>query len=384
MATGVARVWPAGVPDGYEFIRRLGDGANGAVLLARHVSLDRLVAIKVLHAGRYDRQGQRRLEREGRAVASLRHPNIVAVHLLQATPAGYALVMEYLPGGDLRGLMDSGALTGSHALLLLTEIAAGLAHAHAEGVVHRDVKPANVLITADGHAKIGDFGLARLSRAGGVFRTVDGAARGSPAYLAPEQILDPTRESPAADAYSFAVLAYELVVGQRPFTATSVAAMINDQLNEAPTAPRELAPGLPDDAERALLAGLAKQPQARLSPRQLVEQLDALTPADWDAWFATRRIVPDAVDPTAVADVTQAAAAPDPVTDTAAATPGPRPSLTMIPTNNSAQLSAASSTPRRSNAVERKLRRARIAVLICAILVGALVGLAVALVTRQL
>src|SRR5262249_26884250 len=108
MATGVAQAWPAGVPGGYEFIRRLGDGANGSVLLARHMSLDRLVAIKVLHAGSYDPEGQRRLEREGRAVVSLRHPNIVTVHELLATTAGYALVMEYLPGGDLRVLMDSG------------------------------------------------------------------------------------------------------------------------------------------------------------------------------------------------------------------------------------------------------------------------------------
>jgi serine/threonine-protein kinase len=352
------------------------------VFLARHVRLDRLVAIKVLHAGSYDQEGQRRLEREGRAVASLRHPNIVAVHELRSTPAGYALVMEYLPGGDLRGLMDSGSLTGSHAVQLLNEIAAGLAHAHAAGVVHRDVKPANVLISAEGHAKVGDFGLARLSQAAGVFRTVDGTARGSPTYLAPEQILDPTRESPAADAYSFAVLAYEVVVGRRPFAARTVAAMINMQLNEVPAPPRTLAPGLPDEVERRLLAGLDKRPVARPSPRQLAESLDAFKPAEWDVWFAARGTVSDTVDTPAAADVTQTAAYD--VAAAAAATGGSGPTAAIITTSRSASPSAASSIPRRPVARGGGRRRPPIALLVCAMLIGVLVGLAVVLVARQL
>lgn len=383
MATGVAEAGPAGVPDGYEFIRGLGNGASGSVLLARHVSLDRLVAIKVLHAGSYDREGQRRLEREGRALVSLRHPNITTVHAMRATPAGYALVMEYLPGGDLRELMNSGALSGSHARLLLNEIAAGLAHAHAQGVVHRDVKPANVLITIDGHAKIGDFGLARLSLGGGVFRTVDGIARGSPAYLAPEQILDPTHESPAADAYSFAVLAYELVVGHLPFAARSVAAMIEAQLNEAPIAPRQLVPGLSDEVERALLDGLAKQPATRPSPPQLVERLGALTPEDWD-WFATRFIGHDTVAAGTGAEVTQIAAPSERVAETAPATPGSRPPPATARTAKAPQPLVASSMSWRFEAIDRGMRRARFALLVFAILGGVLVGFALVLVARHL
>jgi len=384
MATGVAQPRPAGVPDGYEFVRRLGDGGNGSVVLARHLSLDRLVAIKVLHAGRYDQDGQRRLEREGRAVAALRHPNIVTVHELLATPAGYALVMEYLPGGDLRGLLDSGALTGSHAVVLLREITAGLGHAHAAGVVHRDVKPANVLLTADHHAKVGDFGLARLSQVGGVFRTVDGTARGSPSYLAPEQILDPRRESPAADAYSFAVLAYELIVGRKPFAAASVAAMINAQLNETPVPPQRFAPGLPDDVARALLAGLTKQPAARPSPRHLVDRLDVLTPADWDAWFATRRVVDDTVPVAALADGTQAAAPSYAATETAADAAGGWPAVTGVASPSRPAPVAASPTPRRSPFGRRRMRRAPVALLVTAVVVGVLVGLAVGLVARHL
>jgi hypothetical protein len=134
--------------------------------------------------------------------------------------------------------------------------------------------------------------------------------------------------------------------------------------------------------EWALLAGLAKQPEARPSPRQLTERLGALTPAEWDVWFASRRIVPDAVQATTAADVTQTKAASYLVP--VAATPGSRPSLETVPTSNSPQLGAASSAPWRSRAVDRRMHRARIALLICALLVGVLVGLAGVLVARQL
>jgi serine/threonine protein kinase len=291
------------LPDGYEFVRLLGHGASGWVALARQVQLDRLVAVKAIHAGGHDRVGQRRLEREGRAMVALRHAGIVAVYELRPTASGAALVMEYLPGGDLRTLMDSGTLTGSHAAVLLTEMAAALGHAHAAGIIHRDVKPANVLLTADGHAKIADFGLARLTRTPDAYRTSTGAVSGTPAYMAPEQIVDPSSELPGSDTYSFAVLAYELLTGARPYPARLVADIIDAHLNDAPMSPWQVAPDLDGRVGQILLGGLAKRPQERPSPAQIADEITRVPPAQWDDYFG-RRMPPARPDPGSVATST--------------------------------------------------------------------------------
>ncbi len=280
------------IPAGYEFVRVLGHGASGSVVLARQVGLDRLVAIKTILAGMHDRTGQRRLEREGRALLALRHPAVVAVYELRQTATGAALVMEYVPGCDLRALLDSGTLRGSLAASLLGEMAGALAHAHAVGIVHRDVKPANVLVSVDGHAKIADFGLARLSTAPDGFRTSMPGGTGTPAYMAPEQIVNPSAELPASDTYAYAVLGYEVLTGSRPYPVSDVAAVIDAHLHMTPIPPWQLVPGFPHDVGRILLAGMAKHPQERPSPVQIAEHIGRVPPAAWDAIFAARDVPP--------------------------------------------------------------------------------------------
>jgi serine/threonine-protein kinase len=345
------------------------------------VQLDRLVAIKAIHAGDHDRASQRRLEREGRAVVALRHPGIVAVYELRQTASGAALVMEYAPGGDLRALMDSGTLTGSHAAALLGEMAAALTHAHAAGIVHRDVKPANVLITTDGHAKIADFGLARLTRTPGAYRTSAAGVSGTPAYMAPEQILDPSREVPGSDTYAFAVLAYELLTGARPFPAHGVAEVIAAHLYGVPIPPWQIAPGLDGQVAQILLWGLAKHPQERPSPAQIADEIRRVPPAQWDAFFRTRM-------PTARPDAESGATS----TQTEASIAGPSdpyvPPAPALRSGGNVAAPAPMVHGNRGPAVPGRARArpgtGRLVVVLGSALAGAVLGLVLVLIARRL
>jgi serine/threonine-protein kinase len=268
------------MPRGYEFVRVLGGGGCGWVALARQTALDRLVAVKTLYSGRYDEDERRRLEREGRALARLRDPRIVAVYALEEVGEDLALVLEYVDGGDLKSAVEERTLSGMQLLSALTDAAAALDHAAAAGIVHRDVKPGNVLITRDGRAKLTDFGLARLTAAAGAFRTAGAVVIGTPLYMPPEQINDPQRESPAGDAYSFAAMVYEVLLGRPPFDATDALQLFWAHTKTAPPPPRSIRPTISAEADAVLLAGLAKEPALRPTPGQLMAVLNA-HPEDW-------------------------------------------------------------------------------------------------------
>jgi serine/threonine protein kinase len=200
-------------------------------------------------------------------------------------------VMEYMPGGDLRTVIRSNGITVVQAAGLLANVAEGLQHAHRHGIVHRDIKPENILlgehsgesIGSIGEAKIADFGLARLPRAAGAFRTRSGERSGTPAYMAPEQITAPDLESPAIDTYSFSVLAYELLTGVLPFPRRDLAAMLDAHLHDAPAPPWDVAPGFPIPAGRVLLAGLAKDPADRPTLTELTSSLRGVSATEWEA-----------------------------------------------------------------------------------------------------
>ncbi len=276
------------LPAGYAFIRRLGEGGFGEVVLARQVSLDRLVAVKRIHAFRLaDVESLDRFRREGRLLASTRCASVVRVYDLVTSPHGAQLVMEYVPGQALSDLLERGPLPATAALVVLRDVADGLAAALEHGIVHRDIKPANVFVLPTGRAKLGDFGQARIASDPSVFRTTTGQATGTPAYFPPEVSQLGSEPDERSDAYSFAVMAYEVLTGRRPYEADDIVSLITAHWRLTPPDPSELVPGFPPAAAAALLRALDKDPARRLLPAALVEQLAAVPVGDWPAVTAT-------------------------------------------------------------------------------------------------
>jgi eukaryotic-like serine/threonine-protein kinase len=268
------------LPRGYEPVRVLGAGGYGEVVLARQVSLDRLVAVKRIHG--YLLTGpddQARFRREAQVLAALDAATVVRVHdFISDGPTAY-LVMEHVPGRTLADILEDGGLPVPQALSVLRDVAEALRAADAKGVVHRDVKPGNVFVLPDGRAKLGDFGLARVVADPAVFRTTDGSVSGTPAYFAPESGLDdPDIRS---DAYSFGAMAYEVLTGHLPFEMDDTAQLLAAHLHREPPAADQVVPGFPAAASRALASSLAKAPAARPLPWELVGRLDAVPTEQW-------------------------------------------------------------------------------------------------------
>jgi len=203
-----------------EIIELLGQGGMGAVYKARQKQLDRLVALKILppEVGRTEAFAER-FTREARSLAKLNHPRIVSVYDFGHTEDGlYYFIMEFIDGTDLRRVIQSGALSATEALAIVPQVCDALQFAHEEGIVHRDVKPENILIDKKGRVKIADFGLAKLlDRPATVYTlTQAGQRMGTPHYMAPEQIEHPGQVDHRADIYSLGVVFYEMLTGELP------------------------------------------------------------------------------------------------------------------------------------------------------------------------
>src|ERR1700737_348552 len=281
----------------YEVQDFIGQGAMGLVYRAYHPQLERTCAVKGLHAITPDTDTAARFRREAQAIARLRHPNILDVYDFgdyQGTPY---MIVEYVSGGSLADRLAKGILEQHTALNFLRGIAAGLDYAHLNDVVHRDVKPANVLLTAEDTPVLADFGLAKLMQ-GSSLKSMTGVTTGTPAYMAPEQVTG-SHVGPAADRYALASIAYEMLTGVIPFDGEALLELLYAQAHRKPVKPSSRNPLLDDRVDDVIMRGLAKDPGARWeSCTAFVEALDAALKGKSAPFVAAVKPRPAVVDST--------------------------------------------------------------------------------------
>jgi serine/threonine-protein kinase len=246
----------------------LGSGGMGTVYLAFDRAVGERVALKLLKGGPGDAEISGRIVQEVRLARRITHRNVVRTHDVVALNPGWALSMEYVEGMPLAALIQRGPLPVAAAAAIARQIAAGLECAHAQGIVHLDLKPGNVLLDDRGVAKIADFGLAQLAGATG-----NGRLAGTPLYMSPEQAEGRGADA-RSDVYSAGVVFFELFCGVPPFDGGTVGELVAKHQREAPPKPRSLRPELPEEIELAILRALKKAPSDRFaSGRELHEAL---------------------------------------------------------------------------------------------------------------
>jgi eukaryotic-like serine/threonine-protein kinase len=267
--------------DRFVLENKLGSGGMARVFLGRDELLDRPVAVKLLNPIHGGTDIGERFEREGRTAARLAHPNIVQVYDAGETEfdgreTSY-IVMEYVPGGDLKGFIDwKGRLPGAELARLGGEICAGLAHAHERGVIHRDIKPHNILLDENGHAKVTDFGIARALDATQATRT--GAYLGTALYSSPEQLRG-QKATPKSDVYSLGATLYQAATGEPPFSGGTPLEIASQHVSKPPTPPRERGADVSGDLQALILGCLAKNPDDRPTAEEARSRLHAEIPA---------------------------------------------------------------------------------------------------------
>jgi eukaryotic-like serine/threonine-protein kinase len=246
----------------YAVTARIAHGGMATVYLALDTRLDRQVALKVMHAElARDEEFVRRFIGEAKSVARLSHQNVVAVFDQGSDGPFLYLAMEYVPGRTLKEVLrERGRFSPAAALDIMTGVLDGLAAAHSSGIVHRDVKPENVLLTTDGRLKVADFGLARAQAAVGQTRA--GLLIGTVAYLPPEQVTGDST-GPRSDVYSAGVMAFELLTGRQPFTGDTAIAVAYQHVNQDVPAPSALVPGIPAAVDQLVLAATSRDPALR-------------------------------------------------------------------------------------------------------------------------
>jgi serine/threonine protein kinase len=269
------------IADRFVLENELGSGGMSRVFLGRDEVLDRPVAVKLLNPVHGGTDIGDRFEREGRTAARLAHPNIVQVY-----DAGEAefdgretsyMVMEYVPGGDLKDLIDEkGRLPGPELARLGEEICAGLAHAHERGVIHRDIKPHNILLDENRHVKVADFGIARALDTTQATRT--GSFLGTALYASPEQ-LQGQKVTPKSDVYSLGVTLYQAAAGEPPFVGQTPIEIASQHVSQNPTPPRSRSADVSVGLEALILNCLAKDPDDRPTAEEARSRFEAEIPS---------------------------------------------------------------------------------------------------------
>jgi serine/threonine-protein kinase len=362
------------VADRYRLHTVIGRGGMGEVWRAQDEVLGRPVAVKLLLSDVADASAEARFRMEAQTSARLNHPNVVGTLDFGTWQGRCFLVMELVDGGSLAGeLAAGGPLTPERLAQVAQQAGEGLAAAHAQGIVHRDVKPGNLLSDHDGTVRIGDFGIARFVDDPSAGLTTTGQIVGTGLYLAPERAIG-TPATPASDIYSLGCVLYQLAVGRPPFESDTATALLYQHVDAPPVPPNQRGAALPPAFENYLLGMLAKRPEERPTARQV---------ADWfrgGAWRGTAEPLPpeqpgQVLEPYAAArPALHHGAAPAPLAGTAAGVVDPP----APPVLDTGWHTTVHRVPARRPALAGPLRRHRrlVAVLagallfVCALLLG--------------
>jgi eukaryotic-like serine/threonine-protein kinase len=251
----------------YQILETIGTGANSRVVRAFDPMIGRAVAIKLFPPALAAGEGRERFLKEARVVGQISHPSIVALHdmgIEESSSTPY-LVMEYIEGQPLERLLDKGSIPFPRACAWIADVALALGLAHRKGIIHGDVKPANILISGDGRIKLTDFGMARLASRD----LKDTPLLGTPAYWCPEQILGKPQDA-RSDIFSLGVVLYEMITGSRPFDADSLQGVCSLIMSSTPLPPSQINSSLPAGLNDLVLSCLEKDPALR---RTSVEEL---------------------------------------------------------------------------------------------------------------
>ena len=276
------RTW---CPEGYEILGRLGAGGNGQVFKAMHRGLERIVALKRLINPAANRVERERFLAEARAVARLDHPNIIRIHDFGIHDSVEWYSLEFCQRGSLADRLREGPMPLETSCQSILTVARAVGYAHSEGIIHRDIKPGNVLIANGNILKLADFGLAKVAD---TRHSGDNAIAGTPAYMAPEQINDPARIGPATDVWALGVMLYECLTGRVPFTGVTVLQVMQRISGAEPVAPRMLNDAIPPDLNTICLHALRKDSDKRY-------RTSGEMAADLEAWLEGRPIAVRAV-----------------------------------------------------------------------------------------
>jgi serine/threonine-protein kinase len=280
------------IPPGYEFLGHLGQGGMGVVYKVYHADLNRPEALKMIRAGEF--AGPREVARfrfEAEATAGLEHPNIVTVYSVGEVASRPYLTLRWIDGTNLaERLRTGGPLSGRDAALLVEKVARAVHYAHQRGILHRDLKPGNILLDQVGEPYVADFGLAR--RLGLDATRSQAGVDGTPAYMPPEQTRCEKKPTAAADVYALGVVLYETLTGRVPFPGPSFFEILKQIQEDEPTPPRALVPTVDADLEAICLKCLEKDPRARYQTAQELaddleryrrgEAVSAHLPGFWD------------------------------------------------------------------------------------------------------